>query len=207
MLNLAWGGVAAAGLLWPAHALGLVDGMPLDGRVEAVLVGMLFPTLWWFYPQFLRSAAVRGVIVLLVALKLLDAVSLGQQGWCARLSTSAPLVDDGIALQHSWDARADWKDAVPRCSAIVARPYSRLEEFPIWFLNMPVDAGRPPSSVVRMLIDGYVSPRANGTLAIDLEGAQWVRGTVGNQTIDVRPPMDCPWMSRPVRPTSTSICR
>jgi hypothetical protein len=179
---------AALALLWPAHGLGVLDGIPLDGRVEAVLVGVLFPVLWWFHPGFLQRSATRATIALLCVLKLADATMLGQQGWCGRFTTSAPLFEDALTLQHSWDARADWFRAVPRCSMIVSRPYPSLESFPIWFLNMPVNAGRPPNAAVRMAIDGYLSPRAAGTLAIQLQGAESIRGTIADRPIDLHSP-------------------
>jgi hypothetical protein len=203
-VDVGWGLIAAAALLWPAHALGIVDGIPLDGRVEALLVGVLFPTLWWFYPAFLRGTAVRAAIVALVALKTIDATVVAQQGWCGRFVTSRPLAFGGSAAQHTWDARADWRDAEPRCSTIVARPYLTLDRFPIWFLNMAPQSGRPPEAIVRLSIDGYVAPRAGGTLAIDLHDVQRIRGTIGSQTID-RGPLDRIAVDLPSGPSRVNL--
>jgi hypothetical protein len=34
--------------------------MPLDRAAEAVIIGLLFPLLWWFHPQFLGTHPVNG---------------------------------------------------------------------------------------------------------------------------------------------------
>jgi hypothetical protein len=45
-----WGLLAAAALLWPARLGGPLDGVPLDQPLEAVLIGLVVPALWWFHP-------------------------------------------------------------------------------------------------------------------------------------------------------------
>src|SRR5262249_21926143 len=42
-----WTAAAAAGMLWPGRALGLLDGLPLNGATEALLVGLAVPALWF----------------------------------------------------------------------------------------------------------------------------------------------------------------
>ena len=56
-------------------------------------------------------------------------------------------------MPHSWDVRADWRSAVPQCSAVMTESYTVLERFPAWFFNLaPADplrqatpADRPPN--------------------------------------------------------------
>ena len=78
-----WTLLLAAALLWPGHGIGVFDGVPLDRRLEAVVVGALVPVLWWLRPIFTKRAIARAGIVVLVALKVADATLLTQQGWCA----------------------------------------------------------------------------------------------------------------------------
>jgi hypothetical protein len=152
-----WIVVAAAALLWPARVIGSLDGIPLDSGLEAIAIGWLFPLLCWLSPQFLLSRVARGLVVALLALKVGGALVLTQQGWCERLITPAPLNQDANQTQLAWDARADWRSAVPRCSAILARPYADLVSFPVWFLNLAGPSGRPPDAFVAMTVDGFLS--------------------------------------------------
>ena len=71
-----WGSLAALALLWPDRISGPMDGVPLDHAIEAILVGVVFPALWWFQPRFLRSNAARAAIVLLILWKVSAAVLL-----------------------------------------------------------------------------------------------------------------------------------
>jgi Dolichyl-phosphate-mannose-protein mannosyltransferase len=162
-----WTLVLAAALLWPGHGIGLLDGIPLDRRLEAVVLGALAPALWWLYPAFTRNAIVRAAIVLLAVLKLADATLLTQQGWCVRFET-APLYENGPAVQTSWDARADFRSAAPQCSAIAARQYSSFTRFPVWFLNL--QDTRPPRAPVHVFVDGFVRTPEAGVLTIDVGG-------------------------------------
>ena len=54
-----WTAALAIALLWPGHALSTFDGLPLDGRAEAVVIGVVFPALWWAHRRFLEQTAVR----------------------------------------------------------------------------------------------------------------------------------------------------
>jgi hypothetical protein len=148
--------------------------MPLDGRAEAIAIGVVFPALWWFHPRFLRTRTARALVVALVAWKALTAAALVADGWCVRFQPSVPLVKDAAGAPHSWDVRADWRAPNPACSAILTRSYRRLNEFPAWFLNLPppddnlpAAADRPPGAVVRMTVSGFIHPRQAGVLRIE----------------------------------------
>ena len=43
-----WPLLAVVALGWPSRALGLLDGLPLNGRAEALVLGLLVPSLLWF---------------------------------------------------------------------------------------------------------------------------------------------------------------
>jgi hypothetical protein len=49
MLSGVWGVAALVALLWPDHLSGPLDGIPLDGVAEAILLGLVVPILWWLY--------------------------------------------------------------------------------------------------------------------------------------------------------------
>ena len=179
-----WLVVAAVALLWPARVIGPLDGIPLDSRVEAVAIGLMLPVLCWLSPQFVLSWTARGLAIALLAVKLFGALALTQEGWCERLITPAPLNQDANQIQLGWDARADWRSAVPRCSAVLARPYTDLVSFPAWFLNLAGPAARPPDAVVAMTVDGYLSTSLSGTLSLETTAHQEIQGTVNGVAID-----------------------
>src|SRR5262249_58999431 len=79
-----WSALAVAALLWPGRALSLFDGMPLDGRAEAVAIGVVVPALLWADPRFLRGRLPRALVVGLLAVKAVGAIALTQHGLCAR---------------------------------------------------------------------------------------------------------------------------
>ncbi len=162
-----WIAVLVFALLWPTHGISALDGVPLDRWFEALLIGAVVPTLWWLHPEFGRHVVVKFATVLLLVLKVADAMLLTQQGWCVRFET-APLYDDGPTVQTSWDARADWRSTTPQCSAIMARSYGSFTRFPVWFLNL--QDTRPPRVPVRVIVDGYVRTRGPGSLAFGLRG-------------------------------------
>jgi hypothetical protein len=181
-----WLVVAAVALLWPARAIGPLDGIPLDSRTEAVAIGLLLPVLSWFSPQFFLSWTARGLAIALLTVKLAGALALTQQGWCERLITPAPLNQDANQTQLGWDARADWRSGVPRCSAIFARPYADLVAFPVWFLNLAGPSARPPDAVVAVTAEGYLSTTAPGTLSIDVPENQQLHLTIDDVAIESR---------------------
>ena len=151
-----WGLLAVVALLWPARTVGLLDGLPLERTIaNAVLLGIVLPTLLWFHPRFLRAPLARAAVLALLAWKAFGAATITPDGWCVRFEPQRPLVKDAASIvPHSWDVRADWLSDQPACSAIVRRPYKGLGEFPVWFFNLPppneswpdaldLSAGRP----------------------------------------------------------------
>ena len=71
-----WGLILAVALLWPGRLSGPFDGVPLDTLAEAVVVGVLFPALWWFHPRFLTTRIARGCVVSLLAWKAFTQLSI-----------------------------------------------------------------------------------------------------------------------------------
>lgn len=180
------GVAAAAALLWPARAIGLLDGAPLDGSVEALLVGIAMPALWWFDPSFLRRRGAIAIIVMLMGLKIAGSVLLTQHGWCVRFTTDAPLAVEASPRQLSWDARTDWMRATPRCSAIAARPYTSFTRFPAWFMNL--QNTRPPNVNVHMTVDGYVAASEAGELDIAVGGSTAMTAAIGDRRVGLNRP-------------------
>jgi hypothetical protein len=164
-----WGLAAIVALLSPSRSAGSLAGMPLDGVAEAILIGVVFPALWFFHPAFLRTRLARGSIVALIAWKALATIALVPEGWCVRFEPGRPLVRDATsAVPHSWDVRADWLADPPACSAVMRRAYTGLGEFPVWFFNLPPAGGgypvagdRPPTARTAMTVTGFLdAPRA-----------------------------------------------
>ena len=186
-----WTIALAIAVLWPARVLSPLDGAPLNGRAEAVLIGLVLPVLWWLDRGFLMRRPAQAAIAALLAVKLFAHVALPQHGLCARFSTAAPLtgtistitIDEPVGTLRSWDARADWQSSEPRCSAILDGPYRSRAEFPSWFVNL-LNALRPesspgsPGNSVALDIDGYVSVADAGTLVVET-GGMTVDGRVG----------------------------
>jgi hypothetical protein len=179
-----WSVCCAVALLWPSRAIGALDGIPLDSRLEAIAIGLLFPALCWLHPRFLATVLSRALVAALLALKIGGALLLVQQGWCVRFIMPAPLNADANLTQLSWDARADWRHAVPRCSAVAARPYADVYAFPAWFLNLGGPPDRPPRALVAMTVDGYLSASSPGTLALGFANGQPVAGSIDDRSID-----------------------
>jgi hypothetical protein len=168
-----WGMLAALALLWPGRLSGPLDGMPLDRAAEAVLIGIVFPALCWFDRSFLARRSARVLIVSLLAWKAITSLMLVQDGWCVSLIPSHRYVMDQTGLPHSWDVRADWRSPNPRCSSVMTRSFAGMEEFPVWFFNLPAANGDlphaedvPPAAVTRMTIDGALTAAAPGVLRI-----------------------------------------
>jgi hypothetical protein len=164
--------LAAVAVLWPCRISGLFDGVPLDGRAEAMLVGAVFPALWWFHPRFLDTRTARACVIALLGWKALTAATLVQDGWCVSMVPSRPYAADATGAPHSWDVRADWHAADPACSAVMTRAYHQLSEFPAWFFNLPpannewpVPLDRPPGATVGMTVNGFLHTRG-GVLQI-----------------------------------------
>lgn len=171
--SLFWGGAAIAVLLWPGHLSGPLDGMPLDGVAEAILLGLVPPFLWWLSPGYLRHRFVRGLIIALLVAKA-GSSFLVRDGWCVQFDTPKPIFFDATERLHSWDVRADWRSASPQCSAIMTRPYGEYKQFPTWFFNLPPANGnpplpedRPPYATLDMTVRGYVDADEAGELGLE----------------------------------------
>lgn len=144
---------------------------------------MAFPVLWWLHPRFLRKPSARGLVIGLLIWKLATALALTQGGWCAKFLTQTPLVEGGSRIQRSWDLRTDWRQSVPRCSAIIARPYPTLADFPVWFINLLDETGRPPQGTFTMEIDGYLTVTERGALSLSIGEGMRLKGSVGTAAI------------------------
>jgi hypothetical protein len=136
--------LAIVSVLWPSRFIGPLDGAPLDGTAEAVLVGLVLPSLWWLSRDRFRSTRFRAAIVALLVWKAGTGVVAQQQGLCMQAVASAPLsgtamtmrIDEPRGYLRSWDVRADlWSDE-PRCTAIVSRPLRNDGDLPVWFVNI-----------------------------------------------------------------------
>jgi hypothetical protein len=192
-LDWIWGLLAAIALWWPAHVRGPLDGAPLDRPLEALLLGLVFPALWWFHPAFLRQRLVRAAIAILLLTKV-GTSFLAPAGWCVRFDPPAPIVRDSTGRPHSWDLRADWLSPNPECSAVMTRGYEEFKHFPVWFYNLPpVDDGwpsandRPPYVVLPMSVVGFIEPSSAGVLEVQLGPAMDVNIVVDGvqaETVD-----------------------
>ena len=116
---------------------------------------------------------------------------LGQEGWCLRFDTAAPIVKDSTGRIHSWDVRADWRSPDPNCSAVMTRGYPEFKKFPAWFFNLPPADNnlpgpddRPPNARIEMSVLGFLDARTAG--ALDIEIGRWMEMTllVGGRSAD-----------------------
>ena len=172
--GLAWGVFALAVLLWPANVPGWFDGAPLDGGLEAVVIGLLIPVMFWFHGDFLRGRFGPALILALALLRVADA-SFTEGGWCVRFEPSRPLMRDATGRPHSWDLRADWQSPDPQCSAMMTRGYGTFKRFPAWFFNLPpadnnlpLPEDRPPYATTRMTVLGFLHTSAPGSLDLQV---------------------------------------
>ena len=174
-----WCALALVVLLWPAKVPGVFDGAPLDGGVEAVVVGLLIPALGWFHGGFFRHRLAQIAIVALALIRVADA-QLTQGGWCVRFDTPAPIVKDSTGRPHSWDVRADWRSPDPACSAVMTTGYHTFKRFPTWFYNLPpadnnppVADDRPPYVTLKMTVLGFIDVKESG--ALDLQTGKYTK--------------------------------
>lgn len=196
MSSLVWGAVAVAALWWPGTVSGPLDGAPLDGRLEAIALGLVLPALWWFHGECLHSRLARVVITAMVLVKVLGALVLTQEGWCVRFDTAAPIVSRSTGRIHSWDVRGDWRSPDPSCSAVMTRGYPEFKKFSAWFFNLPpADANlpgpedRPPNAKVEMSVLGFFDVRSAGVLEVAI--GRWMEMTllVGGRAADRTGPL------------------
>ena len=139
-----WTLIAAIAVLWPSRFIGPLDGAPFDQPSDALLLGLVLPSLWWLSRDRFRSPQARAAIVALLAWKAGTALVAQQQGLCMVATAPAPLsgtamtmrIDEPRGYLRSWDLRADlWSDE-PRCTAIITRPLRTASQFPMWFVNI-----------------------------------------------------------------------
>jgi hypothetical protein len=139
-----WTVLAAIAVLWPSRFIGPLDGAPLNGRFEAVALGLVLPAMWWLSRDRFRSRVSRTAIVALLLWKAVTGTVAQQQGLCMVATAPGPLagtamtmrIDEPRGYLRSWDVRADlWSDQ-PRCTAIVTGPLQSAAEFPAWFVNI-----------------------------------------------------------------------
>jgi hypothetical protein len=183
-----WSAFTLIVLLWPAKIPGLFDGAPLDGAIEAVIAGLLVPSLCWFHYNFFRTRSARALIVALALVRLADA-QFTQGGWCVRFDPPEQIVRDGTGRPHSWDVRADWRSPDPACSAVMTSGYDQFKRFPVWFYNMPPTDGNPPTAddrppyvTLKMTVVGFLDVKEQG--ALDLQIGRYTKTSM---IVDGRP--------------------
>jgi len=176
MTNLLWAALAAIALLWPSTIAGPLDGAPLDTFLDAAVLGMAAAALIAVHPNLLRRTVARGLIVALMLWKAGTGAALAQDGWCVRFTSPTALYLDDLRVPHSWDVRADWRSAEPRCSAVMTGGYASLERFPVWFFNLPpADPGtanaapdRPPNATLQLDVDGFLHVGESGLFQVPM---------------------------------------
>ena len=104
--------------------------MPLDGRLEALIIGLALPAAFVIDRRILKRAAIQGLIIALLIWKASLAAAAVPDGWCVRFTSPVPLFVDNVTVPHAWDVRADWRSEVPRCSAVMTRAYEQIDRFP-----------------------------------------------------------------------------
>jgi hypothetical protein len=172
---LVWALVAVIALLVPGPAAGWLDGIPLDGRWEAVLLGMLLPLLCVLERRVFEHRLARVLVGAIIAVKLGAGLLLTTQGLCSEFRADGPVngpigtieIGEPTGLMRSWDVRAHWGGGTPRCSAITRRDYRRRDEFPAWFVNV-LDNASPPHRELTMVTRGVVTVGEPGTLAFEI---------------------------------------
>jgi hypothetical protein len=188
-----------AAVLWPGRLLGPLDGAPLDSGVEAILIGVALPWLWWMQPGFLKRRSTQAIVVALLSWKMATWVGAAQEGWCAEFLTPHEQPADIYRLDRSWDARVDWRQPVPRCSAIASRPYHTLADFPAWIINIPfksdhrlsaepdwppTENARPPEGRYAMELAGYLVADSPGELSFDVGSGVDLHATIDAHPIE-----------------------
>src|SRR5688572_16759825 len=139
-----WFVLLIAAVLWPSRIVGPLDGAPLDRPLEAVLLGLALPWLFWIGRGVCASRAFRAAVIALLVWKGATFYAVTQQGLCATFLSPQPLsgtahsmrIDEPRGFLRSWDVRAGLWDAEPACTAILTRPLRSTEEFPAWFVNI-----------------------------------------------------------------------
>jgi hypothetical protein len=191
MANAIWAGLGLIALLWPSRLAGPFDGAPLDLALEAIAAAAAVFAVW-LRPRVLHESVPRLVIVSLLGWNAFSSTTASMDGWCLRFVSPVPLFRATGRVPHSWDIRADWRNPEPACSAIMRRGYSVLEEFPVWFYNLPpVHEGspaqkedRPPFVTLELNASGYIDVPAEGTLRFHTDEDVRLQLRVDDQLIE-----------------------
>jgi hypothetical protein len=169
----------------------LLDGAPLDTRADALVIGLALPALWIINPRITRLRTTRALIMGLLLWKALLALVAVPDGWCVRFMSPVPLFVGDVRVPHAWDVRADWRSAVPRCSAIMTRPYHSIYEFPVWFYNLPpatlqqpaTDNDRPPLVTLAIDVSGFLQATSDGVFKVEAADGVRLSSTIDNVSI------------------------
>jgi hypothetical protein len=178
-------------LLWPSRLAGLLDGAPLDTRADALVIGLALPALWIISPRIVRLRTTRALIVGLLVWKGLLALVAVPDGWCVRFTSPVPLFVNDVRVPHAWDVRADWRSTVPRCSALMTRPYHSIYEFPVWFYNLPPatlqqpasDNDRPPLVTLAIDVSGFLQAKSDGVFRVETGNGVQLSATIDDVAI------------------------
>src|ERR1043166_3517554 len=135
-----WGGALLVALFWPSRLISVVDGAPLDQRLEVVVLAVLIPALWYTCSSFLGTRLARAVIGSLALWKIATWFFVAQTGWCGLFASKYAPPIESYRIERSWDARTFWSASPPPCTAVVARPYLSQLAYPAWILNVPFGA-------------------------------------------------------------------
>jgi hypothetical protein len=199
--DVGWGLALGIAVLWPSRLIGPLDGMPLDQRSEAMVIGLVLPALWFLEPAFVSGRFARAVIISMLVWKAAGGLLLSQTGLCGLFVSEYDAPVGRFRLDRSWDARTLWTSSPPNCLAIVARPFRTLEEFPAWIINMPfgrnknlvtqeewlpTENPRPPDGVFAMFIGGFIRPRTAGVLSLELGDDVALTGAIDGKPLDRR---------------------
>ena len=179
--------VALIALWWPGKLAGIFDGAPFDSGADAIALGLVLPALFWLVPQALRDRRFQAIVVALVCWKIFSSASLAQDGFCVRVTMPGQ-----AAAVKNWDARTDWHNAHPDCSAIVDRALVEERQFPIW-LPFSFAAGgsaainpNPNTVVAQLSMSGQVRFDEAGTLRLSTSPSVVARMTVDGRPRDPR---------------------
>jgi len=172
IVRVLWGLAAVAALLIPAVGGTLLDGMPLDSPVDAILIGMAVPVLFALDRSVFDKTVARILVSTLLVTKVAAAALLAPQGFCTTFRTDGPVrgpveaieFDEPAGLMRSWDVRAHWGAGTPACSAITRRDYATRLDFPAWFVNL-VESANPPRHELNLDMRGIVTVSESGRLA------------------------------------------
>ena len=190
-----WRVLAILALWWPSRLSGILDGPPLDTRLEALSLGLVVPLLAWLHPAFLRRAAARVLIGAILFLKIGASLTLQQEGWCLTFDPPKPMVRDSTGKPHAWDIRADWLADDPVCSAIMTRSYRDTRELPVWFFNLPPLDNTPHRAgyghgeiAVRETLIGFLDVPGDGTFELITGPGTNTTLLVDSRAVDAREP-------------------